>query len=160
MKKRLTKDEKDLLLISALRENSRQTLSKISKKTSMPLSTIHDRIMSLKRRSLVKYTALVDFTLLGFNTRACMLIKVDKKQRKELKQFLENSSNVNWLAKINNGHDFMVELVFENIKNMEDYVEKVEQKFEVQNMQTFYIVEDIKKEKFLATPMAAKLRIA
>jgi len=41
-------NKKDLLLISKLRENSRIKLTSLSKETSVPISTIFDRLKDFK----------------------------------------------------------------------------------------------------------------
>lgn len=143
---------KDMLVISALRHNSRQTLSQMSRSIRVPLSTIHDRIKGLEGSIVKKHTAIVDFGKLGYNTRACLLLKVDKERKMELQEHLSRCSHVNSLAKVNNGHDFMVEVVFENIKEMEEYLDSIDQKFSFRGKEVFYIIDDIKREEFMANP--------
>jgi DNA-binding Lrp family transcriptional regulator len=150
--------KKDYLIIAALRENSRETLAKISNEIHVPLSTIHDRIKALKETVIIKNTAIVDFAVLGYNTRACLLVKVEKKDRDDVQQHFLNCSHVNWLAKINNGHDFLVEVVFKHIKDMEDYLETLDNGFNL-NIDVFYIIDDLKREGFLANMKTAKLLI-
>ncbi|MEA3378820.1 MAG: hypothetical protein U9Q69_04225 [Nanoarchaeota archaeon] len=150
-------NEKDLLVVSALRNNSRQTLSRMSREIRVPLSTIHDRIKGLKGGIIRKHTSIVDFSQIGFYTRAFVLLKVKKEERNKLQEVLQSCSHINCLAKINNGFDFMVEMIFEHIKDMEDYLESLEQKFLFENKNLFYIVDDIKREDFLSNPKVAKM---
>ena len=50
------------------------------------------------------------------------------------------------LQKINNGFDYMFEAVFSNIKDMEDFMEGIDQRFKIENKEVYYIVDEIKKE--------------
>ena len=111
-------NKKDLKILSHLRKNSRLTLTTMSKKTNIPISTIYDRL-KLHRGSVIKrFTSLIDFASLGYNTRANIILKVARLHRDGLKGFLVNHPNVNCVFKINNEYDFMVEAVFRNIKDV------------------------------------------
>ncbi|MEA3514586.1 MAG: Lrp/AsnC ligand binding domain-containing protein [Nanoarchaeota archaeon] len=141
----LTKSE--MQIITALRKNARESLTKISRKTGIPVSTIFDKI---KENPLItKSTCLLDFNQIGFNTRAKVTIRVERETREELRKYLNNHQNVNSLYKINSGYDFLIELVFRNIKELEDFMEKIRDKFKIIEDNVFYILEDIKREDFM-----------
>ncbi len=142
--------EKDLLLLASIRANARETLTKISRKTKIPISTIFDRLRQHENTIIKKHTAIIDFSKLGFSTRVTMTFKTAKPDKEAMREYLEKHCNVNSLYKINNGFDFLVEGVFKNIKDMEDFIENVEERFKVRSKQVYYIVEDIKREDFLS----------
>jgi len=145
-------NQKDLIIISNLRQNSRESLTNISKKTHIPVSTLYDKIKAHQNELITKHTTLIEFGKLGFNTRAKIIIKVRKEDREELKTYLIKNPHLNSVYKINNGFDFLIEAVFKNIKEMEDLMEEMEEKFTVKAKQVFYIVDDIKREDFLSDP--------
>lgn len=144
--------KKDLQIISNLRANSRQTLTSMSKKTKIPISTIYDRLKANEGSLIKKHTCLLDFNKLGFNTRANVLLRVDRSVREDIKEYLVKHRNVNSLAKINNNYDFLFEAVFRQIKELEEFLEQLEERFKVKSKQVFYIIEDVKREAFLADP--------
>lgn len=148
-------NKKELLIISALRQNSRKSLTDMSREVKMPISTLHEKINALNNSIIRKHTALVDFSMLGFNTRAKVFLKVEKEQRQKLQDHLSMCKNVNTLLKVNNGFDFMAEMVFTHIKDLEDYIETLEQKFRILNKETFYIIDELRREEFMSTPAAA-----
>ena len=125
------------------------SLTEMSKKTRIPVSTIYDRLKLYKDNILKKYTSLIDFSKLGYNTKARVLLKVHKKDKEALKMQLIRCKNVNSIHKVNNGYDFMVEIVFKNVKELENYIDWLEEKFEIKKAQTYYIVDDLKVEGFL-----------
>ena len=84
------------------------------------------------------------------------MLKVNKKDRDALKEFLMKCNSVNTLFRINNGYDFLVEAVFRNMKEMQDFVEKLE-RFKIKDRQEFYLLEDLKRESFIADPEYAKI---
>jgi len=144
--------EKDLLLLANLRANARETLTNISKKTKIPISTIFDKLKLHEENIIKKHTAIVDFSKLGFNTRVNMTLKVNKSERDDIRAFLSKHQNINSVYKINNGYDFLVEGIFRHIKDLEDFTEDLEERFKIKNKQVYYIVEDITREDFLAHP--------
>ena len=129
----------------------------MSNKINIPISTIYDKLKLYEGGLIKKHTALIDFSKLGFNTRANIVLKVDREKRELLKEFLVKNNNVNSLYKINNGFDFMIEGVFKNLKELEDFFEALEIKFKVKTKQVYYIIDDIKRESFLSDPDALKL---
>jgi len=147
----------DLLIISSLRQNAREKLTEISRKTRIPVSTIFDRIKTHEGNIIRKHTALVDFAKLGYNTRANIILKVKRENREEVKEFLMKDSCINSAFKINNGYDFLIEAVFRNIKEVEDFIELLEEKFSIKAKQVFYIIDDLKKEAFLSNPTVVSL---
>ena len=58
--------------------------------------------------------------------------------------------NINTVYKINNGFDFIIECIFHNIKELEEFVEQLEIRSLIKNKDVHYIIEDIKKETFLS----------
>lgn len=144
--------KKDLQIISNLRANSRQTLTNMSKSTKIPISTIYDRLKANEGKLIKRHTCLLDFNRLGFTTRANVLLRVDRSNREDLKEYLEKHRNVNSLYKINNNYDFLFEAVFKQIKELEEFLEQIEDKFKIKSKQVFYIIEDVKRESFLADP--------
>jgi Lrp/AsnC family transcriptional regulator, leucine-responsive regulatory protein len=149
--------KKDLQIISNLRKNSRETLTEMSKKTHIPISTIYDKLKIHEGSLIKRHTCLLDFNQLGYTTRANVLLKVDRSRREELKEYLVKHSNVNSVFKINNNYDFMAELVFREIKDLEDFIEGLDERFKIEVHQTFYIIDDLKKEEFMSEPETLNL---
>jgi DNA-binding Lrp family transcriptional regulator len=141
---------KDKIILSLLREDSRMPLTKMSRKTSIPVSTLHERIKGYKRDLITKATTLVNFRKLGYNARARVLLKVKREEKERLQEFLRNSSCANELIKVNNGFDFMAEFVFDSMKNLEEYLDALEDKFPIQERETYYMIEEIKEQDFLS----------
>jgi DNA-binding Lrp family transcriptional regulator len=148
---------KDIVLMAHLRSNSRETLTKMSRSTRIPISTLYDKLKQHEKGLIQKHTCLVDFTKLGFNTKVNILIKVERELREEVKNFLVKDFNVNSVYKINSGYDFMVEGIFKHIKDMEDFLERLDEKFKLKEKQVYYVIEDIKREGFMADPQTVSL---
>ena len=138
---------KILKLLMHLRENSRETLTSISKKTNIPISTLFDMLKELDGNIILKNTVLLNFSKLGYHTRAQVLLKVNKEQRDSLRKHLECYNNVNTIYKVNNGWDFMIETVHGNVKELDEFLESLD-KYNLENKNIYYLIEEVKKEKF------------
>ncbi len=149
--------KKEKMLLSHFRRNARESLTTISRRTKVPVSTIFDRLKHYEQSFIKKHTTLLDFSKLGYLTRAEVMLKVAYDQREALKQFLLKHEHVNTLFKVNNGFDFLAELIFRHMKELEDFLEKLEQKYTVKEKMVYYIIEDICREEFLAKPELVKL---
>tara|TARA_Y100000310_G_scaffold329346_1_gene399007 strand:- start:851 stop:1330 length:480 start_codon:yes stop_codon:yes gene_type:complete len=148
---------KDLPILANLRKNGRISLTKISRKTGVPISTIFDRMKHHWGRGIKKYTALLDFNEFGFTTRVHLLVSLPKDKRDEARIFLMKHQNVNSLYKINNNFDFLVEAVFKHIKNLEDFIDALETRFLTETVEVHHIIDDIKRESFMEDSKLAKL---
>ena len=137
--------EKEVELLRHLRQNSRKSLAKISKETSIPTSTLFELLKKLENTVITKHTSLLDYSKLGYNLKINFAIKTNKKQ--ELKQFLIQHKNTNSLSKLINGHDFYVECIFKDLKQVIEFKEQLE-RFDIKDLKETQIIEEIKKEGF------------
>ena len=145
-------DKKELMILANLRNNARETLTKISKKTSIPVSTIFEKLRSYESTIITKHTSLIDFNKLGFSTRATILLKVGKDYRDKLREHLILDKSLNNVYRINNGYDFMLEGIFREIKDVENFLEKLENDYGVTDRYVYYIVDELKREDFMSSP--------
>jgi len=141
-------DQKDMLIIAHLRENSRKKLTQISRKTDISISTIFERMR--KNDIIKKYTTILNFNKMGFMARTQIILKVHKNQRIELQKFLLKHESVNSMYKINNGYDFLVDGIFRHLKDAEDFVEILEDNFKIKSVKVFYIIDELKEEEFMS----------
>ncbi len=148
---------KDLTIVSQLRKNGRATLTSISRATGIPVSTLFDKIKENKHGIIKKHTVLLDFAVLGFSTLAHIVVKVGKHDRETVKTFLQEHPQVNSAYRINNGFDYLIEGVFKHMRDLEDFLEQLGERFSIQESYTYHIIDELKKEEFLSTHDALRL---
>lgn len=151
--------KKDIILMTFFRNNARENLTKISRATAIPVSTIFDKLRDFEKDLIKKHTTLIDFKKIGFDIKINMLVKVARASRDEMRQFLIKNENVNSLFRINNGFDFLIEAVFKDMNSLQRFSEMLE-KFIIEEKQEMFILEDIKRECFLADRNHAELLFA
>jgi len=146
----------DLLILSYLRQDSRVNLTAISKSTSVPVSTIFDKIKRYNTGLIKRSTVLIDFRKLGYNLKLTILLKVKPESRDSLRKFLESHFNVNSIYRVNNGFDFIIEGIFKNLIQVQDFEDALGQ-FDILSMQQYYILEEVKEEGFISEPSMIKM---
>lgn len=141
--------EKDKQILRYLRKNARTKITDIAKETGIPASTIYDRVRINDKKIVKKHTTLVDFTKLGFNAKAQIALKVSRKDTYKLYDFLKEHTNVNSLYRVNFGFDFLIEVIFQNMNNVEDFIHEIESKFDIEEKHIFNVIDEIKREAFM-----------
>lgn len=144
--------KKDLVFLAYLRNNARENLTTISRKTSIPVSTLFDRLQVQKGSLIKRHTTLVDFEKMGYSCRAKVVLSVDKKDKEAVKRFLLSHRNVNSMYKINNGYDYMVEVIFNHMKEMELFLDSLDDRFKINDKRTYYVIDEIRRESFMSDP--------
>ena len=140
---------KDLLLLSQLRRNAREKLTAISRRTNIPVSTIHEKIKGYNKHLVKKHTVLLDFPKLGYQCRAKVLVSAPKEHKQALKEHFEKHANVNSAYKINNGYTYMLDVIFHNLDQLDTFLDDLENDYDVKDTQTYYIIDELKREGFL-----------
>ena len=82
------------------------------------------------------------------STKAQILLKVEKEDKELLKKHLLCNVNVNTIYKINNGWDYMVETVHKSIKELDNFIDTLNNRFKMNGHEVHYLIDEIKKEGF------------
>ena len=143
--------KRDKALISCLREDARITLTQMSKKTRIPISTLYDRLKAQKGSLIMKHTTLLNFDALGFGTRVQLVMRVPPHERDALQQHLSYHAQVNNVFELAAGFDYMVEAIFRLPKDLKEFVSQLQQRFPTMEYQSHFITKDIKREGFVAS---------
>lgn len=144
--------KKEALLLSYFRRNARLALTKISRSTGMPVSTIFDKLRKYERTFITKHTSLLDFEKMGFTTRAAVFLRTQPDNRSMLGAYLRTHDNVNTVYRVNNGYDFLIETVFKTVQEMEAFLEHLEIDKGVTNKEVYFVIEEVARECFMAAP--------
>lgn len=152
----MKKSLRDMMVLCHLRQNARRTLTQMSRYTRVPISTLHEIIKAKKQW---RYTVLTDFSQMGYQIKAQVYFKVKKDKRQELKEHLRTHFAVNSLYKVNNGFDFMCEVVSKDLNDLEEFMESVEDRYPIKGKSVHHVMESIKQEGFLAHPELLQMMV-
>jgi len=139
----------DMLLMVHLRRNARTSLTQIARNTNIPISTLYEKLKTKSGNLFKKFTTIVDFGAIGFNSRVTVVVKTRFDKRDDMLNYLLRHPNVNNVYRINNGFDFQYEAIFRNLKEQEDFMEDFDNLFPIKKREMFYVIDDVKREGFL-----------
>ncbi len=142
------KKNKEMMLLSCLRNNSRETLTNMSKKTNIPISTIFDKLKEYEKKLISKHTSLIDFKKLGYDIKIHIMLKVNRECRQRFEKFLGNAQSVNTVYRINNKFDYFLEGIFKDICSYQKFADQLED-YGVTEMHEHFVIDELKKEEFL-----------
>lgn len=140
---------KDLLILSYLRSNARQRLTSISRRTHIPVTTIYDNVRRYEKCFIIKHSSIVDFRKLGFNAKASLAIKVNG-ARGDLLSYLQEHPNVNSLYRTDSEYDIMAELVFRELRDVDEFMEALNSRFSIEKSLVLNVKEDLRREEFMS----------
>ena len=149
---------KEILLLSNLRADGRQSITKLSRKTKIPISTIYDKLKRYEEEHLIKkYTPILDFTVLGYAVRITLLVRVPPEQKTQAKEFFQKNKAVNTCYRVHTVYDFLIEALFKSLEDVQIFLDATEQGMQVTAKEVYYMLEECKKEDFFAEPEYLKL---
>lgn len=150
-------NQKDREILFHLRQNSRTPLTAISKKTSIPISTIFDRLKTNANKAIYKHTALLNYSKLGFKAQVNILIRVQNEDKTALREYLLKHPAINSAYTTDGHYDFLVEAIFRDAKYLEQFIIGLKRQFRVIETDTSMILEDLKRESFMPTDSPASI---
>ena len=142
------KSEQNILML--LRKNGRMSLRDISAATGIPISTVHEKIKLFEPTVVRKYTTFLNFAYLGYPIQLYFMFKAKKENKEQVFGFLMSHSRMNSVYKINHGYDFLCHGYFESMQDAEQCFLHLEERFAVSKIQSFYILEEMKREEFFS----------
>ncbi|MBW2987391.1 Lrp/AsnC family transcriptional regulator [Candidatus Woesearchaeota archaeon] len=145
--------QKDFQLIASLRKNNRQKLTKLSRELRMPVKKIQEKLQKYNDKIISKHTILLNFDKLGFMTRTNIIIAVKSEDKNKIQDFLVKHPEVNNLYQVNNGYDFLIELITRNDEQLDIFMQNLETEFDIKRKDFQYILKDIKREMFIANKL-------
>ncbi len=142
--------KKDLLILTQLRKDARNSLALIARSTGIPVSTVFERTKALEKSVITKNTTLLNFSLLGHSLRVNFVLRAADQEK--LVAYLEHPS-VNTVYRLM-GDCFFVEAAFRDMMGKERFMEGLKDFAEVED--SHYVIEDVKREAFLTRPSHIK----
>jgi Lrp/AsnC family leucine-responsive transcriptional regulator len=137
-------------IISELRKNSRQTLTDISAKIKIPVTTLHMNIKRMESDKIIKkHTTLVDFSKFGYNSASSIIFKIERGDRQRFRDFALSNPSVNSAYEVDSGYDFMLEVIHKDQNELKLFLESVDDLFSIKEMKVFYLIKTLRKEEFL-----------
>jgi DNA-binding Lrp family transcriptional regulator len=138
-------DKKDLEILEVLKHHAKWTTHHISKKTLIPVTTVHNRIKKLETLGVIKgYTAILDHKKLGESVAAFVMldIKADNpcKRANEILKELEQFKEVHEAFSITGDHDIVMRISVQDTDKLEEFIERMDDIEGVERARTLVIL--------------------
>jgi DNA-binding Lrp family transcriptional regulator len=135
----------EIILLNEIRKNSRSSITEISQKVNVPISTLFENLKKLESKVIKKYTSIPDYGKLNFSIITTILVKT--KNKDILLEGLKDNPNVNNIERISNGYDILIQAIFSDMKEMHSFLEIIDGS-KIESKKFFYLLDCIKKEEF------------
>tara|TARA_Y100000310_G_C20519410_1_gene732902 strand:- start:387 stop:938 length:552 start_codon:yes stop_codon:yes gene_type:complete len=137
---------KDWKIIDVLKQNSRESIKEIAKKTKIRPSTVHQRIHKLvENKTIEKFTIKLDNKAAGENFIVFMLVKGSTTDYLD-KNFL-NSNHVKEVFGITGEYDLLAKLKFNDVEEFNDFIlDFRKNKKDIQSTLTMIATTNLKEE--------------
>ena len=142
--------EKDLVVLASLRENARESLTRLSRQTGVPVSTLYDKLQAFKRHVVQRFTVLLDVRKLGFTLRTVVLVKAEPGRKDELLREVRKQIWVNMVQRVNGEYDLLVEAFFREMRDVEAFREALVT-HGAERVDVLYTVEEVLREHFFSS---------
>jgi Lrp/AsnC family transcriptional regulator for asnA, asnC and gidA len=145
-------DKLDLKLILELENNSRQTISKISKKIKTSQQLVSYRLAKLKERNIIKkFTTIIDYDLLDFRFYKVYfkLANTNSSKLKEIKDYIKTLKNIDYISECYNNFDLNVDIITHDIVELDKIIKNIRNKFysQIKNDLILECIKNIHLEK-------------
>lgn len=124
--------DKDQKILDILKQNSKLTTNQISKKTNIPITTVHNRIKKMEKSGLIKsYSVILDYKKLGRPITSYILVNIiytlpsGKKIRQEdVARSIKKLGNVEEVNIMTGGADVLVKVRVKDIDELNYFITK------------------------------------
>ncbi|MHA1667575.1 MAG: Lrp/AsnC family transcriptional regulator [Candidatus Heimdallarchaeaceae archaeon] len=94
-------DKKDIQILRILQQNSRVSLKKLARKTSLPVTTVFNRIKKFEQNGLIKdYKAIIDPKKVGLDVTAFILVAYDTSSKKSQRGVAKEISKLPFVQEV------------------------------------------------------------
>lgn len=102
-------DDKDRAVLAELRRDGSLSEKKLAKKTGIPMTTVHHRLVKLKKEGVItQYTVRVNFAKIGQPITAYVLVKAaPQADQKKLMDYLSKLPNIFEVAMVTGEFDLL-----------------------------------------------------
>ena len=143
-------DKEDLKILSCLRKNARETLTRISKLTGIPISSTFDRLKRLEETGIIaRHTSLLDPKKIGFSAQVIFFLKTNDSNKKELERRLMENPQVNNVARITGNWNFVTDALFRDVEELESFIEALRKDYKGIEFSLHHVLKTLKQECFL-----------
>jgi Lrp/AsnC family transcriptional regulator, regulator for asnA, asnC and gidA len=139
-------DEIDSDIIRSLVQNSRITLSQMSKEIDVPDATISNRLKKLENDVIKQYTVILDPVKLGLTVTAIIIIQTESEKHENVEVELSKLEEVSEVYSISGEYDILIKVWAQSIEELNKIVNsKIRSVDGVEDLTEMIVMERVKE---------------
>ncbi len=145
--KKVDLDAIDRRLLIELLRDARTSLRRLSEEMNVSPATLHNRLTRLVQEGLIKgFTALVDYTKLGYSLSAVIMAKVDGKHLVEFEKEIANTDNVVAVYDVVGEYDVVIIAKFRSVEDLDSFLKQLLKNPKVERTYTSIVLNVVKED--------------
>jgi Lrp/AsnC family leucine-responsive transcriptional regulator len=152
-------DKLDLKLILELEKNSRQSLSKISKKIKNSQQLVSYRLNKLiEEKIILNFITIIDYYKLGFkNHKIYLKLNTNSENLEKIISYLKDKKYINYICECCNNYDLIIEFISKNTYDFNNKFTAFRNLF-YKNFKNYLILETFEKYYYYKDYLNNKFR--
>ena len=136
-------DKKDLKIINILKQNSRESIRDVARKTGLRPSTVHQRIQKLVKNKIIeKFTLKLDNKAAEENFIVFILIKTGK----DIDDRVFSNKHVKEVFGVTGEYDLILKLKFKDVEEFNNFIIKFRKDCNLRETMSMVVTTSIKEE--------------
>ena len=141
-------DTIDEQILNELTQHAKMPLRKIAKKLKMSFVTVMHRIKKLEKEGIIiKYTAKINYDLLGYDIHVLVEVRISKGKLLELENKLAKFPNIYEVFDTTGEFDAAIMGKFKSTKMLDEFVKKIQTLDFVERTNTKLILNTVKDDQ-------------
>jgi transcriptional regulator, AsnC family len=146
-KGRVDLDTIDRRLLIELLRDSRVSLRRLSEEMNVSPATLHNRLTKLVQEGVIKgFTALVDYTKLGYSLSAIIMVKVNGKYLVEFEREIANTDNIVAVYDVVGEYDVVLIAKFRSVEDLDVFLKQLLKNSKVERTYTSIVLNAVKED--------------
>ncbi|MEM4223083.1 Lrp/AsnC family transcriptional regulator [Metallosphaera sp.] len=146
-RKKVELDTVDRRLLIELLRDSRVSLRRLSEEMSVSPATLHNRFTRLVQEGVIKgFTALVDYTKLGYSLSAIIMVKVNGKYLVEFEKEIANTDNIVAVYDVVGEYDVVLIAKFRSVEDLDVFLKQLLKNNKVERTYTSIVLNAVKED--------------
>ncbi len=140
-------DDVDLAILRSLSENSRMTISQMSKEIDVPDATISNRLKKLEADVIKRYTMILDWQQLGLDITAIIIIQTESEKHEYVKEELSKLNEVSEVYSVSGEYDILIKVWVPGIEELNQLINsKIRSVDGVEDLTEMIVMERVKED--------------
>jgi len=139
-------DDTDMEILRSLVENSRITISQMSKEIEIPDATISNRLKKLEKNAIKQYTLILNPETLGLKVTAIIIIQTESEKHENVEKELSILEEVSEVYSISGEYDILIKVWAHSIHELNRIVNsKIRSVDGVEDLTEMIVMERVKE---------------